>query len=542
VSRPSNANVIPLQIPYRGMSTRYPLAQMPAEFAFWIENLETNQGILESPRGVKKRFDAVTQVVSAIASHPSDPDLIVHLDNTQANPEVNTYNLFTDTAGTKVTSATASTTFNSKAKALGFNKKVFFFMLGDQPQVYNGTTLAAVGFTGPTLTNVVGGFVYKDRLCVFEHLDQSVWYGSLGGVAGAFSEYPLQNITQDNGNVMCGFSVSLSSGLDSQVLFCIVFDTGEVVAYQGSNPASISTWDLVGRFRIAAPLGYQSYIEANGDILVLTKQGIVSIRALFTTAQGNTQAASITREIEDYWLEMITFIESEDSPSSFDPRITKISEINGVYDQNKNKLVIFSPRSLTPVAGDAGRFGFEHNDAAIILIYDFSNQAWTARTISNLPGSSIFSLISAYYHPRSNALLFGSTNITTSEAYELWGNDTYGDDLGGGVTQPIYPELISAPLVIAQNKNINGLQVLHSGAAATKDSVSMKWRENLNEKQTSSTSNAGHTDGVKREIYNVGASEEAAQYEISATVAETATVPYQLANISAILETGGVAG
>jgi hypothetical protein len=533
---------VPLQIPYRGMSTRYPLAQMPPEFAPWIENMEVGPGMLESPLGINWEFNAVTNYVGAIAQHPTDRNQVVHLDTYDSVLRLQPYNPFDGTSGSQVTKGATGGQV-AQATTLGYNDTVYFFLQGDQPAVYNGTTLANVGFTGPTLADLVGGFAYNEHLFVFEHQSSSVWYPSAPGtVAGAFNEYDLKNVTDDNGVVMCGFAFTLSSGLNSQVLWCLVFDTGEVLTYSGTRP-NASDWVQRGHARIAAPLGYQTWVDVNGDVLVFTKQGIVSMRELFTNAQGNIQAASITDEIEKYWVQLCEDIQVGDAPTSYDVRSATLAKINGAYHQIKNKLAVFVPKTLKPRTAGSSRFGYELSDGCMVLIYDFTNRAWTARTFTAIPSGISSSLISSYYHPRSNKLFFGTDDLSDEACWSLWGNTEWVDLYNqAGDESNITPTVISAPIPLPGEKQLKGFQLLQSGHSSATSSTKMRARGNIGEKTTGYCQFGTLGSGVSRNLYNVGLTSEFIQWELQSITGTNADQPFQVLNVTALLEQGGVLG
>lgn len=546
---PQTVNVIPVRIPFRGMSTRYPLVAMPPEFAPWVANLEVQNGVLESPQGLVHSFNARVDTVMAIAQHPTDKDLIVHID-TQTTAQVSTFNVFdgteADPSGSFATTGGWGT--NPPVTTLGFNERVFFFLGPDYGVgVFDGSTFAQQAFTGPA--ELAGGWSYRNRMFVFEELQvaqQSFWYNpTVGAHTGTFTEFPISYVSQDNGNVMCGFSFTLSSGLQSQEIWCVVLDTGEVLAYQGTDPGNASTWSSVGRGRIGAPLGYQSFIEANGDIYVLTRQGVVSMRELFTSAQGNVQAASISSEIADYWQQLVE-VSIANAPSKiWDPEIGLFRLAHGSYHQTKNKLLIFFPSTLQPRAGNAGEFGYERVAGPSMLIYDFNYQAWTVRKLDVFT-SATSSVMCSYYHPSSDRLFIGSNDVTDEGGFELYSGSVYADNLipsgGTAVYQDISPEIISAPLPVPGNKKVQAFQLLQAGDAEVKSATTLKARGNLGQVITGGTTNATSQDGIERSVYNVGIQTEFVQYDLSTTLDETAEVPYQLANINVLLEQGGVIG
>lgn len=538
--RAQNTQVLPLQIPYRGMSTRYSLAKMPPEFCQLMENMEVESGVLETPKGANHEFAANTTSVGCIARHPILPWKLFQIDTSQNPITGNTFEPVLDAIGTPISGPHGAT--NQKATALGYKDLLYFFLQGGAPLVYNGTTLAAVGFTGPSLSSVVGGTSYREHLYVFEEDSSSVWYApSPGTISGAFLEYPLNLVTRETAKILCLFPFTLASGLDSQTLLCFVMDSGEVLVYSGTRP-NTSDWIQRGHTKVAAPLGIQSTIEVNGDQFLMTKQGIVSIRELFTNAQGVAQRASVTGEIEKFWTKTIETIDALDFAASYSlPSAKALNKITGAYHQIKNKLVIFIPRIVRPATTGSGQFGFVDSAGIMALIYDFANSAWTMRTFADIASdTSNDFVLTAYYHDTSNRFFFGGSSM---DAFSLWGASEYVDIYNsGGSESNITATIRSAPIAIAGNKSVKGIQITHAGTTSSKSQMSLKLIAELGQRETATVTHGGLITGISKDLYNAGVIADLVQIQTNILMDTDATAAYQIGNISALLEPGGVIG
>lgn len=554
MSRPRQAQSIPSQIPIRGMASQFSLANMPPEYAIEIVDMEVNNGALETVKGINYRFRAtgVDGFVSSMAQHPTDPDQLVFVNVQDTTTILAPYNPFTNVIGSQLAIVYTLNTLDPKAYALNFNSKLFFFMGGEKSTVYNGTTFALTGIIGAATTAPVFGFSFRGRMYIVEPLDDSVWYGdTIGQVTGSFTEFPLNNITKGGGIIMCGFDFTLSSGLDSQSLWAVIMSTGEVILYSGSKPGA-ADWILAARSRISPPVGYQSIVEVNGDVVVITKAGIVSMRELFTNAQGNVDAATISAPIADYWAAYMDVLKS--SLTSFLDVGAPQSLVQGAYHQLKNKLAIFLPGGITSgvESGSTGWTGNGDEAGSTVLIYDFNNKAWTTQKnpapFSNVEGYAK-GVLSPYYHENSEKLLFGSSGTSADEddgAWELWGSDSgvHVVDVPGTKVS-LSPKIISGPLPIGGNKKVNGVQVVHTGDDERKEDVKVNLFAELGAKTSPVTSHVDLTTGASRELYNTGIQGEFVQWKLELT-ANTDTTPtdtdYQLAAISVVVEPGGVIG
>lgn len=177
------------------------------------------------------------------------------------------------------TSSTASSLkgslTNGRWHGTNFNGRLFIGNGADTAQVYNGSTMSNVGFTGPTLNNVIGFQSFKSRLYCWEDNGTSFWYGGVNTISGAFTEFDLSGAGATGGKIMMmeALTIDGGSGVDDYAVF--IMDNGEVIIYQGSNPGSASDWALVGVFRIGRPLGRRCAAKVGGDLIILTEQDYV---------------------------------------------------------------------------------------------------------------------------------------------------------------------------------------------------------------------------------------------------------------------------
>lgn len=425
--QPYSARSTPIEIPYRGMSTRYPLARMPPQFAPWIEGYQLGPGFLESPKGIAYKFDGQAGPVGGFAPDPDDPEEIVQFSQGgtfTARP----YNVFTETEGSTATGGTGA---GERVFSISFGDNIIAFQNGQDPHTWSGSTLAAMTFTGPTLDNLIGGTSYRSQLYVFEKNSTSVWFrDSVGTITGAMTEYDTNLISKNRGYVRSVFTFTLSSGLDSQELWAVALDSGEVIVASGVDPAD-TTWTIVGRAIIGRPLGYNNFIEKDGDVLLLTSRGVVSMRQTFLSQDASASIPMISDEIEKYWSQLVQDIEAFEGAASYAPQTALSSYIRGVYHQRENRIYIFCPRTLSPYTSETGDFGYQLTAGTMILIYDFNYQGWVARrfnSTSQVPGSASNQICAAYYEPRTESIFIASNFPSTNAVWRLKGNSRYSDN------------------------------------------------------------------------------------------------------------------
>jgi hypothetical protein len=206
--------------------------------------------------------------------------------------------------GSAVVSGLTSARWSSLMFAAAGGNFMFCFNGADTSQTFNGTTWA--NWTG---TGVTGGVAwanqFQTRLFVGNPGRLSFFYGGAGAIAGSFTEFPLQGVSGRGGGVCAMATISGDGGTGAQDLAVFITTTGDAIVYAGTDPSSASTWELVGRWRIARPLGapHRCVVGYGGDALLLTEAGVVPLSALRSGEDLGTVLDRVgpVRRIEPTW-------------------------------------------------------------------------------------------------------------------------------------------------------------------------------------------------------------------------------------------------
>jgi hypothetical protein len=178
-----------------------------------------------------------------------------------------------------------------------------------------------------TLTNVAGTALsqlwhHKARLWFVEEGTLNAWYLPVNQFGGAAVQFSVRGIFRFGGALLFGGTWSVDSGSGLDDIMVLVTTEGEVAVYQGTDPASASTWAIVGRYRIARPLNKHSFFSIGADFYIMTEEGIVSLSEVMAKDRAGQQMTALTAPIEDLWLETIR----ENSGSALFPHVFWPSE------------------------------------------------------------------------------------------------------------------------------------------------------------------------------------------------------------------------
>lgn len=176
---------------------------------------------------------------------------------------------------------------------------------GDPDPLYPGITFPAG--TGLTTADLDYVWAYKNRLWFLQKNSMVAWYLPVDSIGGALAPFDLGSELPRGGSLFIGQNWSLQSGgsggLSDQ---CVFLSTeGEVVVYQGSNPADANDWSKVGLYRIGEPLGRKGLIRAGGDLVIATNIGFVPLSQAINLDFAALSPGSVSYPIETSWNEAL---------------------------------------------------------------------------------------------------------------------------------------------------------------------------------------------------------------------------------------------
>jgi hypothetical protein len=177
----------------------------------------------------------------------------------------------------------------------------------DLPLLFDGANWAAINTSGGTfqLTNGPGGgstaglktlsqvAVYKQRLWFLQQGSFQIWYLPQLQVGGALTNLNIGADFKLGGYLVAMITVSVdnAAGLNDFMAFCS--SEGEVVVYQGYDPAQVSTWSIAAHFtmgHLLAP-GRKAWQKIGADALMLTTDGGILISQAMLTDRSQTRQA-----------------------------------------------------------------------------------------------------------------------------------------------------------------------------------------------------------------------------------------------------------
>jgi hypothetical protein len=177
----------------------------------------------------------------------------------------------------------------------------------DKPLLFNGTTFTAIdgvstpAITGVTTTALSYGWLYANRLFMVQKGTSNAWFLPVDSVGGAAQVVSLAGVFQKGSELLFGaqWSLDAGDGLNQKCVF--VSTTGEVAIYEGTDPSDPTKWSLQGVYSITRPLGPRAWMQAGGDLLIATDDGIVPLSEAVRKDPAALSLSAVTRNIEPEW-------------------------------------------------------------------------------------------------------------------------------------------------------------------------------------------------------------------------------------------------
>ena len=219
-----------------------------------------------------------------------------------------------------------------------FNNYLFLFSpdVAITPGIkFDGAAWTTIGYTGTGFLPIGGGNVFRSRNYIIQSNSNSYWYSRINAIDGALTKVDLAGIIESSsGTELSAISaLTLSDQVTTTFIQCFIFSNGEILFYTGTYPDS-DDWKLVGRARIGNLLSPRSStFSYQGDTIILSDSGIISLRDLFLKGSEQAVSLSINSKVQKEWTTIIKAIRYySHSPSGYIE-----GNVKGVWDCRRRR-------------------------------------------------------------------------------------------------------------------------------------------------------------------------------------------------------------
>jgi hypothetical protein len=179
-------------------------------------------------------------------------------------------------------------------------------------------------------------FIEAQYADILDPINSSFWKTVENLFSPKFGQtFSLDGICQNGGSILRLFNLSRGGADTISTYLAAITNIGEIILFEGSDPSDTTgqKWAVAGRFQIAPPLNKFCICEMEGDTIVATKNGLISLRRIVFG-----QANDITENLE-YKIFSLFY--------QYQFNIPAYTNFIGLYYHPRNRLLIFNiPDSL----------------------------------------------------------------------------------------------------------------------------------------------------------------------------------------------------
>lgn len=293
------ARTVTIPAPTGGWNKRDNIAQMPPTDAVILKNgfptasdVMLRKGAINWVTGFSGQVETLMGYNSATASK------LFCVVDVGATAEIVDVTATDTTAPPPASSVTGLT--NARFQHINISTSGGSFLLAvngdDKMRYYNGTAWDLDGggtytVTGGDTSNWIGLNMHKRRVWGIQKNSLLAWYLPTDSIAGAAASFDFRPIFKRGGYLMAmgTWSLDAGEGLDDYAVF--VTSEGEIAVYRGTDPASAATWALTGVWYAGAPLGRRCMVKMGGDLLLISKEGLLPLSKALMSSRVNTKSA-----------------------------------------------------------------------------------------------------------------------------------------------------------------------------------------------------------------------------------------------------------
>jgi hypothetical protein len=305
--RGQSSRTLSISAPVSGWNARDPIAEMSGTDAVILDNFFCTPFNVQVRRGAQL-WASGTSAVNTLASYSPQAAPIKLFAASGAN-------IYDATAQGAVGAPVVAGQTSDKWQHVNFGTPAGTFLVmvngQDKMQQFNGTTWTAIdgastpAVTGVATTALISVNAFKSRLWFVEKNSMKAWYLPVISIGGAATSVDFSALFTNGGYLMAMATWSLDAGrgMDDHAVF--ISSEGQVAVFSGTDPASATTWSLIGVFTIGSPIGRRCYMDLGGDVTIICEDGLAPLSASLMSVTVNNKEM-ITDKIQHVISEYVT--------------------------------------------------------------------------------------------------------------------------------------------------------------------------------------------------------------------------------------------
>ncbi len=288
-----------LRPPVGGWDAVNALADMPEDRAVVLTNFFPEPDSVSVRRGFKTHATGMgSGVVQSVMPYQAQTAAASKMFATTGG------SIFDVTAEATATATTVTGLANNKQQFTNFTLSGGTHYLwtcngADSPKAYNGTAWVTPSISGITSSSIVNVNVHKNRLwfCLVDSMDAA--YLNTDSFQGTATKFPLGSVMGKGGFLLSMGTWTKDGGNGPDDFAVFVSSRGQAAVYEGTDPTSATTWDLVGVFDLGAPIGYRCLTKVAGDLALINIDGVLPLSRALGVDRGAIAQVALTANINN---------------------------------------------------------------------------------------------------------------------------------------------------------------------------------------------------------------------------------------------------
>lgn len=280
--------------PVRGLNYRESLAAMKPTDALVLDNIICRAGFLEVRKGrttMATGLPAVPQTLFPYSATAGAQKLF-------AAAGAGIYDVTSAGAvGAAVVTGLTSSYWNQTQVSNTGGNYLIAVNGQDAGQIYDGSTWAALGFTGLATTSMTQVGVFKRRVWVVEKNSFNAWYGGTDAITGVLTAFLFAGMFKRGGRLQAILNWTIDGGSGSDDYLLAVTSMGEVAVYRGTDPSAAATFAHIGTYFVGPPVGERFWCQYGGDVLMMTAEGLFPF-SKYLQSQTVNKSTALTDRIQ----------------------------------------------------------------------------------------------------------------------------------------------------------------------------------------------------------------------------------------------------
>lgn len=306
--QPTSASGKSIPAPIGGLNARDAIANMPETDAVLIDNFfPTPSNVsLRNGRLTACTFSGNCETLAAYAGLLAN-QLYAAVNNSGVRSIFRADNLAGGPVGAAVVGGSGGTIqpitdtqYDWTMTSTGAVEALYLVNGVDNPLLFDGTTWYSVSQTSVpyALTginpNVLSTVAQYHGILFFGQANSfNVYWLAIDTIAGALQLLPLGAYFMLGGFLASIITISIDNAAGTNDYIAFMSNLGEVVVFQGTNPASTATFSLAAHFRLGRPVGAgrRCWQKLGSDAFVITEDGGLMLSQALLTDRSQTKNA-----------------------------------------------------------------------------------------------------------------------------------------------------------------------------------------------------------------------------------------------------------